>query len=135
MCNDSNYTIETRGSQWVYEKLNDPAQTTAKYKILKFTGDIDGSVPTWGTLGWIDAMNWPLTMDLSQYVLEDGTVGGYFKTYNVSGGFTYASVHKAGHMVPQFQPAKAYNLIFRWLKDTLTPYIPPAPEATEVLQN
>ena len=102
MCNDIPYTILTEGSQWVYERLADPTQTTAKYRILKFTGDIDGSVPTWGTLGWINALNWPVTQEYSQFKLDDGTVGGFFQTYDVSGGFTFASVHKAGHMVPQF---------------------------------
>jgi len=31
------------GSQWIYEKL------AGKVRALKFSGDIDGAVPTYGT--------------------------------------------------------------------------------------
>jgi len=134
MCNDIPYTIETQGSQWVYERLANITETTAKYKILKFSGDIDGSVPTWGTLGWINALNWTVTTEWSQFKLDDGIVGGYFEQYDISGGFTFASVHKAGHMVPQFQPAKAYHLIFNWIKDTLKP-APTSSAAEKPIQN
>tara|TARA_B110000914_G_C15229232_1_gene338807 strand:- start:14 stop:157 length:144 start_codon:yes stop_codon:yes gene_type:complete len=32
------------------------------------------------------------------------------------GGLTFATVHGAGHMAPQFKPAQTYHLIFNWLK-------------------
>ena len=128
MCNDIDYDILPEGSQWVYERLADATKTTAKYRILKFTGDIDGSVPTTGTLGWIGALNWPVKTPWSMYKLDDQTtVAGYFEVYDISDSFTVATVHKAGHMVPQFQPEKAYDLIFKWLKNELKPWVPPTP--------
>jgi len=52
MCSDLiNYTRGEKGSQWVYEKL------IGEYRILKFSGDTDGAVPTTGTLAWINSMN------------------------------------------------------------------------------
>ena len=45
-CNSSDafsYTESRNGSLWVYRELR------GKYKILKFSGDSDGVVPTYGT--------------------------------------------------------------------------------------
>ena len=39
------------GSQWVWEGLK------GQYRMLKFSGDTDGAVPTTGTMKWIDSMN------------------------------------------------------------------------------
>lgn len=41
------YDMNITGSQWVYEALRN------KYKILFFSGDVDGAVPTFGTLQWM----------------------------------------------------------------------------------
>jgi len=45
--------------------------------------------------------------------MVDGQVGGYIEEY---GNFTFATVHGAGHMVPQFKRGPAYYLIFNWIK-------------------
>ena len=48
MCSDTVvYNISDRGSQWVYEKL------AGHIRMLHFSGDVDGAVPTDGTLAWI----------------------------------------------------------------------------------
>ena len=39
-----------KGSQWIWEDLK------GKYRMLKFSGDIDGVVPTTGSIGWINAL-------------------------------------------------------------------------------
>ena len=44
-----------------------------------------------------------------------GQVAGYFETYE--GDFTFATVHGAGHMAPQFKPPQTYKLIFSWLQE------------------
>jgi len=44
LCKDDiDYTVSLEASQWIYEKLY------GKYRMLKFSGDTDGAVPTWGT--------------------------------------------------------------------------------------
>jgi len=35
------------GSLWIYKKLKN------KYRILKFSGDVDAVVPTLGSMRWI----------------------------------------------------------------------------------
>ena len=42
-------------SQWVYEKLQN------KYRILFYSGNTDGAVPTHGTQMWMNEMNWTVT--------------------------------------------------------------------------
>jgi len=69
-----------------------------QYKLLKFSGDKDMSVPSLGTQGWIDAMNLTETQEWRMYTLNNYTAG-YVTEY--ANGFTYATVHEAGHMVPQ----------------------------------
>lgn len=44
-----NYVIEPQGSQWIYEELG----AKNKYKMLHYSGDTDGAVPTIGTENWI----------------------------------------------------------------------------------
>jgi len=44
--------------------------------------------------------------------MVDGQVGGYIEEYGL---FTLATVHGAGHMVPQFKRGPAYYLIFNWI--------------------
>lgn len=102
------YVIEPKGSQWIYEALKD------KYKMLHFSGDTDGAVPTIGTQNWIADMGWTVAESWAQYEV-DGQVAGYTESY--VGGLTFATVHGAGHMAPQFKPPQTYHLVFNWLFD------------------
>jgi len=104
------YTSGEEGSQWIYEQLKDK-----DYRILKFSGDQDASVPTKGTLDWINALNWDVTDPWRAWSVN-GQVGGYFETRN-KGKFTFSSVHGAGHMVPQDQPDRAHHLITNFLQN------------------
>jgi hypothetical protein len=49
-------------------------------------------------------------------------VGGYVQQYK--GGFTFASVRGAGHMVPSSQPERGLTLLDSFLKGMLPPYVP-----------
>lgn len=82
--------------------------------MLHYSGDTDGAVPTIGTENWINTLKWNTTVDWQPYMLA-GQVAGYFETYE--GDFTFATVHGAGHMAPQFKPPQTYKLIFSWLQE------------------
>ena len=48
----SSYKMEPDASQWIYEAL------TGKIKMLHYSGDSDGAVPTNGTQDWIASLGW-----------------------------------------------------------------------------
>jgi len=100
------YHRGAKGSQFIYEALQ------GKYRMLHFSGDTDGAVPTLGTQNWIASLNWNVEEKWRAY-LVDNQVAGYLESYE--GGFTFASVHGAGHMAPQFKPPETYHLISNWI--------------------
>jgi len=100
--------MSATGSQWIYEAL------AGKYRMLHYSGDIDGSVPTQGTRNWIDSLNWNVTTEWHPYsVTNSDQVAGYSVAYE--GDLTFGTVHGAGHMAPQFKREETYYLIFQWL--------------------
>ena len=102
------YLSGQKGSQWIYEAL------AGKIKMLHYSGDTDGAVPTVGTQGWIASLNWNKTSEWKEYTHE-GQVAGYWESYE--GGLTFGTVHGAGHMAPQFKPPQTYHLVFNWMFD------------------
>ena len=111
MCTSNiNYTELEKASQWIYEEL------AGKVRALKFSGDIDGAVPTDGTLGWINNLNRTATEEWRPYYTgtgDDKVLGGYLEAYE--GDLTFGSVHGAGHMTPTDKPKATYHLVFNWL--------------------
>ena len=67
--NGINYTIGSEGSQWIYEALH------GKYRMLHYSGDIDGAVPTIGTLGWISTLPYSVAEDWRAYFVNDQVAG------------------------------------------------------------
>jgi len=88
---DINYISEPEASQWIYEAL------AGKIKMLHYSGDTDGAVPTIGTQNWIASLGWNKTSEWKQYMVE-GQVAGYWESYE--GNLTFGTVHGAGHMAP-----------------------------------
>jgi serine carboxypeptidase-like clade 1 len=86
--------IQEKGSQWIYEELK------GKYRMLFYSGDIDGAVPTIGSQKWISTLGWETTEDWRPYIVNN-QVAGYLEAYD--GNLTFATVHGAGHMAPQFK--------------------------------
>lgn len=102
------YTMDAKASQWAYEAL---FQTPIR--MMHYTGDKDGSVPTIGTERWINAMNRPVFKPWQEFTLADNQTAGYFQEF--MDDFTLITVHGAGHMVPQDQRERAYHILFNWL--------------------
>jgi len=80
--------------------------------MMHFSGDVDGAVPTIGTQGWIDSLNWDIETEWHPYMLDD-QVAGYTQTY--VDDFIFTTVHGSGHMVPEDKPAVAHKMIYAWL--------------------
>jgi len=99
------YTMLQKGSQWIYEALK------GQIKMLHYSGDKDGCVPTVGTLNWINNLGWK---EISPWreVVDAKATAGYFWQLD---GLDFGTVHGAGHMVPGDEPKRAYNLIMNWI--------------------
>ena len=93
---DLNYQKSRYGSIGIYPLLRN------KYKILVYSGDTDGVVPTYGTKAWIaDTLAWPISKQYKQFFVDD-QVGGYSEERD-NGKFIFATIHGAGHMAAQWR--------------------------------
>jgi len=84
---------------------------SSKLNILVYSGDDDSICATLGTQQWI----WNLGSNVSKEWAEwtvDGQVAGFLVQFQ---GFSFATVHGAGHMVPQTRPAQALALFKNFL--------------------
>lgn len=105
---DLSYTRGRTGSIDIYPILRN------KYKILVYSGDTDGVVPTYGTKKWIENLGWPVSKQYKQFFV-DGQVGGYSEERD-NGNFVFATIHGAGHMAPQWRRSYTYEVINSFLK-------------------
>lgn len=102
------YTPLAEASIWIYPILRN------KYKILHFSGDTDGAVPTLGTRMWIDKLDWKINERFRPYENRDGQVAGFVE---VRDGLTLATVHGVGHMAPQWSREANYHVVFNFIND------------------
>lgn len=79
LCNmevNRDYQHDANGSFPMYPKLKE-----AGIRILKYSGDTDGAVPTWGTRQWINALDWEVKEAWRPWFVKDklagDQVGGY----------------------------------------------------------
>eukprot|EP00350_Pseudokeronopsis_sp_OXSARD2_P006968 CAMPEP_0170544386 /NCGR_PEP_ID=MMETSP0211-20121228/3164_1 /TAXON_ID=311385 /ORGANISM="Pseudokeronopsis sp., Strain OXSARD2" /LENGTH=232 /DNA_ID=CAMNT_0010848019 /DNA_START=578 /DNA_END=1276 /DNA_ORIENTATION=+ len=63
--NGINYQELPEGSIWIYPLLR------GKYRIMKYSGDTDGVVPTLGTRRWIDSLGWPILENWRPWYTND----------------------------------------------------------------
>lgn len=71
----------------------------AGYRLLHYSGNTDGAIPTYGTQAWIKHHNFEVTRSERNYH-TDGTVTGTITEY---GNFSFAIVNGTGHMAPQWK--------------------------------
>ena len=82
-------------------------------RILVYSGDVDGIVPTPGTKNWLAKLVSTPKEAWRSWTGPDKQVGGYVTVYDE---LTFATVRNAGHMVPYMQPARAFHLFDSFLK-------------------
>ena len=106
MCFDEiDYSENPVGSEFVWREYKN------QFRMLKYSGDMDGCVPTIGTLNWINALGREVKEDWRPWYTGD-QVAGYFQAFD---GLDFVSVHGAGHMVPQDQRERAHYMVNTWL--------------------
>merc|ERR1712125_112071 len=99
--------------------------------VLLYSGDVDGIVPTLATRRWLRKLKrMRLYSSWRPWRTGDGMLAGYTETYlpvgqtldqNVSGRAAFATVLGAGHMVPRYQPFRAFTLIQKFIADSKIP--------------
>uniref|UniRef100_M8BNP6 Carboxypeptidase n=1 Tax=Aegilops tauschii TaxID=37682 RepID=M8BNP6_AEGTA len=83
------------------------------------SGDLDSTCSITSTRYSVKDLNLPVTTPWRAWYTPDFEVGGYVQQYE--GGFTFASVRGAGHLVPSYQPERALVLLYSFLKGRLPP--------------
>ena len=99
---DFEYNLQKEGSYWIYHILKDNG-----IKILKFSGDTDGAVPTYGSERWIKDLGWDVKQDWTPWLI-DNQVAGYNKYYD---GLNFTTIHGVGHMAPQWKRKEVTQMI------------------------
>ncbi|KAL4452545.1 hypothetical protein ABPG75_008207 [Micractinium tetrahymenae] len=90
------------------------ANLEAGMRVLIYSGDTDGVVPTLGTRSWVEALGLHPAAPLRTWAdKQTGEVAGYVSEYE--GGLTFATLHEAGHAAPYFKPSAALQLIQSFL--------------------
>jgi len=90
----------------------------SELQILVYSGDVDAIVPYWGTKVWVDSLNRTITKPWRAWLDSEGQVGGFVTVYDT---FTLSTVRNAGHMVPWYQPERAFILYNSFLTQGALP--------------
>jgi len=80
--------------------------------VLVYSGDVDAIVPYWGTRLWVDYFKQPIKEAWRAWYDSEKQVGGFVEVHD---RFTFATVRNAGHMVPWYQPERAWILYSSFL--------------------
>ena len=108
LCTDRiKYTRLQRASQWIYPTLKQHG-----IRVLHYSGNTDGAVPTEGTRNWIRTLGWKVTSEYQPYYVRNKQVGGFVEERE---GITLATVQGVGHMAPQWYPEASYYVFTQFL--------------------
>lgn len=106
------------------------------HRVLIYSGDTDGIVPTLASHRWVNgAPGLEQTAAWRSWTDATGQLAGFTETHNLvgsskgadsavgdgrtggNGSLVFATVRGAGHMVPRYQPERAFNMVARFLND------------------
>jgi len=91
-----------------------------KYRLLIYSGDADGCVPFVGTEEWTSELGFeqieawrPWQSGTNENMTKRDVTAGYVTTYSAgeAHNFTFLTVKGAGHMVPEFKPVAALQML------------------------
>ena len=99
-----------QGSTDSYHLL--PVLKAAGIRMLYFSGNADGSVPTQGTRDWINTLGWDKTGEYRPFYNQDKNVGGYVVDYD---GLTFTSIQGVGHMASQWSPEATKYAVYQFI--------------------
>lgn len=108
MCSETlRYHCQTEASYWIYPILKN------KYKIMFYSGDTDGAVPTYGSKQWIKQLGWDVKAEWTPW-FTNGQVSGFVEQYD---GLDFVTVKGVGHMAPQWAREQVTDMISNWIHD------------------
>ncbi|CAD8090485.1 unnamed protein product [Paramecium sonneborni] len=122
----SNQNIYKAFQQDIGESRRQDIQLLLKnnYKVLLLNGQLDYIINTPGAWNWIYQLKWDyhyqwkntekqfITFPVEGQATKFET-HGYVKTYE---NFSYATIYKAGHMIPTDNPKAVYSVIEKFIK-------------------
>ena len=123
-CNDivsQTYVVSwDNASYWAY-----PILVENGYKILVYSGDTDGAVPTIGSIRWITQLSSDIKMPIKKAWspwFMDITLGNYTSKqvqgfYEVYDGLSFVTVKGVGHLVPSWARSQALHILEYYLKN------------------
>ena len=107
MTMNQNWLFQEEASQWIYTVL----KTSGYIRMMHYSGDTDGVLPTYGTKLWIDDLNWPKNGTYNKW-MTDGQVSGFYQKYE---GLDFVTVKGVGHMAPQWARKPMQEIINKWM--------------------
>jgi len=111
------YQTPSQGSIPQYEQL----LAANKYKLVVYSGDADGCVPSIDSEYWIKQFNLTIQNNWREWFVND-QVAGMVIDY---AGLTYTTIKGAGHMAPAIKRQETYVMVESFLSGQ------PLPNATE----
>jgi carboxypeptidase C (cathepsin A) len=98
------YQLQQEASFWIYDVLR-----VNGIKMLFYSGETDGAVPTSGSKKWIKDYGWDITTPWAPWMSQDGQVNGWSTTYAKI--FTFTIVKGVGHMAPQWSRQACLDMV------------------------
>jgi len=105
-CVRFNYKRLAKATLWAYPTIKE-----AGYRILKYSGDTDGAVPTLGTEAWIEKLGWPVKVRHQPFEMN-GKIAGY---YTEREGLEFVIFHGVGHLVPMWMREESLYVLNKFL--------------------
>lgn len=109
----SQYVMTAKDVTPIYNRLS------SEIRVQIYFGDLDSGVPYPCAESWTSSQAFPVVQEWRPWTTDGATaMGGYVTTYKAAEdrNLTFVTIRGSGHMVPQFKPAAALELLMRYLR-------------------